>query len=229
MNKNLLVAGGLIGLITCFVSFGLIFVVDTMHPFLEYNFDKTYFDNSTPEATAVSIARLNFGMFYDEMTVTDVYLADKGKYWKVSLDDEEGPYQVTIDAKTLMSKVNNNRWRSQDELKARYIAEIQARKSHPIGKPSKITMEGKEIWKVPVYYYHESDPIITEYVYVDLKNGRSKNELYHHAFCNYTGEKPVWLSLKRVDDIIDKIEKADGYDYSDSKPFKDALRNLYPE
>ncbi len=208
---------------------GSLFVLNILCPFPEYNINKTYFDNSTPEAMAVSIARLNAGMFYDEVTVNDVYLTDDGKYWLLSMDYDEGPYQVTVDAKTLMSKVNNKSWRSQDELKARYIAEIQARKSPGVGKPSKITMEGKEIWKVPVYYYHESDPIITEYVYVDLKNGKSKNELYHHAFSNYTGKKPVWLSLKEVDAIIDKIEKANGYDYSDSRPFKDALRNLYPE
>ncbi len=74
-----------------------------------------------------------------------------------------------------------NIWRSLDELKAQYIAEIQicsGAGSSSVGRPQKITREGKEVWKVPIRvavfkYSYTGNEIYTgknktEYVYVDV-------------------------------------------------------------
>ena len=126
-----------------------------------------------------------------------------------------------------MSKKNDGGWRSLDELKAIYIADIQSyTRNGDLGKPSKITMGGKEVWKVPVHYFHESNPKLA-YVYVDVVTGKSKND-YDYDFFNNASNPDNWFTLKEVDVIIDKKEKAYD-DYPDPTPFKDVLRNLYPE
>ena len=194
----------------------------------------TTFDNSTPQATAISIARLNDGTSgFEGDTVNSAYLTSDGKYWIVKMgaagyDD----WIVTIDAKTLMSKssINSgikqtkNKWRSFDELKAGYIAEIQAYDANGgVDEPIKITMDNKEIWKVPVYYYHEFDPKRTAYIYVDVATGKSKNTLPDF---NSAAGTDGWLTLKQVDYTVNKINSM--HDVPDP-PFKDALRDLYPE
>lgn len=90
-------------------------------------------------------------------------------------------------------------------------------------------MDGKEIWKVPVYYYHEYGPKRTEYVYVDAATGKSKNELYSDVFNEISGTTG-WLTLKEVDDIVNKIGDLRPM-RGDLEPtsFKDALRELYLE
>ncbi|MGB9978659.1 hypothetical protein [Methanobacterium sp.] len=172
------------------------------------------FDNSTPEAAAISIARLNegkngFDEFSEDM-VDSTSLTPDGKYWIVKIGDAGyDNWVVKIDAKTLASTKSRgkdpvNTWRSFDELKAAYIAEIQSTKSNGgVGRPAKVTMDGKEIWKVPVYYYHEYDPKRIEYVYVDIATGKSKNELYSDAFNKISGTNG-WLTLKEVDNILIK-------------------------
>lgn len=184
------------------------------------------FNAKTPQEKAIFVSKLNYGINY-YITVFNASLTPDGKYWIVKM--REAGYDdwvVTVDAKTLMSKEKNGVWKSFDELKAVYIAEIQSTKSNGgIGKPTKVTMEGKEIWKVPVYYYHEYDPKRTEYVYVDVTTGKSKNELYSDVFNEVSGANG-WLTLKEVDDIINKINKMDN---PESTSFKDALRELYPE
>jgi hypothetical protein len=88
-RKKLLVAGGLIGLVIClFSAFMIISLVSKIiDPFPEYNNDNAYspFNNSTPESTAVSIARLNYGVYYGNFNVEDAYLTPDGKYWKVDM------------------------------------------------------------------------------------------------------------------------------------------------
>ncbi len=202
------------------------------------------FDNSTPEVMAVSIAKLNFGVYFNEISVTDVYLTDDGKYWKVDLYAEgKDPYtQVTINAKTLMSKRNDDGegWRSLDELKASYIADIQTNGPESIdsnGKPQKINMGGKEIWKVSTHYMDGDGQECVAYVYVDLATGKSKNTL--PSFNKFAGTdgwltlKHGWLTLKEVDNIINRGNKGD---YPSNYlvdlgpgPFRDALRDSYPE
>lgn len=144
------------------------------------------------------------------------------KYWIVKMDDS---MIVTVDVKTWKSKQKGdlnqpvNTWRSLDELKAQYIADIYSEslsENAEVGKPSRVTMEGKKIWKVPVYYYNDRDQKITEYVYVDLATGKSKNTW--NNFNEFTDTKS-WLTLKEVD-------KQSGLW---PVPFKDALRDLYPE
>ncbi len=178
----------------------------------------------------VSVARLNFGVYYGKFTVKDISLIDDGKYWKVDMTTSglDPNQQVIIDTKTLMSRKNNEfgEWRSLEELKAIYIAEIQA--NYPLGKPQKTIIDDKEIWKVPIdAYSHESGKSIVEYVYVDLKTGKSKNTLKEF---NKASETDDWLTLKEVDEVINKGNYQLNYLKTlNQTPFRDALRDLYLE
>ena len=236
-RKKLLVAGGLgsiIFLVTAFmvISFGFNLISGIIDsPFLKYNDNDDYvsFNNSTPESTAVSIARLNFGVYYGKFFVNNVYLTDDGKYWKVDMttSGKEPHVQVIIDAKTLMSKRNDEfgEWRSLNELKAIYIAEIQA--NHPLGKPQKITMGSKEIWKVPVVLSSNYEDSILGYVYVDVASGKSKNTL--DEFKKVAGTNG-WLTMKEVDDVINTGDYQLNYLTTlKQTPFRDVLRDLYHE
>ncbi|BDZ70056.1 hypothetical protein [Methanobacterium petrolearium] len=235
-RKKLLVAGVLIGgtiicLVSAFmiVSFGLDLIseIKGRTHFDPSSLSTTSFDNSTPEATAVSIARLNGGIAFGVGTVKDVYLTSDGKYWVVKFYDPpapKGPYYwtVTIDAKTLMSKKDDDEWRSLDELKASYIAQIQSM-GNPCRKPQKITMNGKEVWKVPVVTEFENGTDKTfKYIYVDLKTGKSKNTLENF---NRAAGTDGWLTLKEVDAVINKQHQ----NYSEPSQFRDVLRDLYQE
>ena len=237
--KNLRIACGLIGIILI-LALGFLIILpsieDTSTTILSSTANSeelTYFDNSTPKATAISIARLNEGangFKYD--TVNSASLTSDGKYWIVKMSSTGfDDWTVTVDPKTLMSKSSANLknrekdiWVSFDELKAVYIAEIQSTGSNGgIGKPSKVTIAGKEVWKVPVYYFDVGDgQKQVEYVYVNVKTGKSKNELYSDVFNEVAGDN--WLTLKQVDDTINKINKM--YNLPEP-PFRDALRELY--
>jgi hypothetical protein len=150
----------------------------------DFSKDYTTFDNSTPKTTAISIARLYQGVsgFYTSHTFNTSLTPDK-KYWIVKMDDS---MIVTVDAKTLMSKQNGdlnppvNTWQSLDALKAQYIADIQSTGDETVGESHKITLNGKDIWKVPIYTFISSwqggyDDQLVGYVYVDLTTGKSKN------------------------------------------------------
>jgi len=196
------------------------------------------FDNSTPQATAVSIARLNLGQWgFDNAAIKSVH--SEGKYWIVEIYTDvykESFKAVTVDSETWMSKQNDSyepfitydpkdTWRSLDELKALYIAEIQS-STEDVSKPTKITIDGKEIWKVPVYdkdSYELGRSERVEYVYVDVTTGKSKNTWEEF---NKAAKTDGWLTLKQVDDTLNKIqEEMTG---SVGVPFRNALRDLYP-
>ena len=84
-------------------------------------------------------------------------------------------------------------------------------------------MEGKEVWKVPVYIYNYNENGMQEqdeYVYVDVATGKSKNTAYEFNKAAGTND---WLTLTEVDNTINKIG------YSKLLPFRDALRDLYPK
>lgn len=245
-KKNLLIAGGLIGAIVVLSAIGFFIIipaiVDTSTAISNSITDKackliesigvTTFDNSTPEATAVSIARLNLGEWgFNSATIKSVHLTSRGKYWIVEIYNsvyQDGFDVVTVDAKTWASKIEDKEWKSLDELKAVYIAEIQS--DSLLGKPHKITMEDKEIWKVPVSVYSQENDWLgqDEYVYVDVATGKSKNTWGEFNEAAGTGG---WLTLKQVDDTINKMQKEmDALAGVTSEPsFKDALRDLYPE
>lgn len=256
-GKNLLAATALIGVIFLLISgaFMMFFMIipasleifgEVIYEDPAYDSSEEYlsFDNSTPEATAISIARLNYGLsgFYnygaiygDNGTITASLTSD-GKYWIVNMDYSV----VTVDAKTWDSIKNDtvdgpyepeDTWRSLDELKASYIAGIQIDAEEIVGKPQKIDMNGKEIWKIHVYkpiFSNDGTYLKDELagqVYVDLKTGKSKkmyndvfNKYYNDIFNIITGSDD-WLTLKEVD------ERSGWYPH----PFKNALRNLYPE
>ncbi|MEN6553380.1 MAG: hypothetical protein ABFC34_10915, partial [Methanobacterium sp.] len=163
---------------------------------------------------------------FESDIVKSASLTPDKKYWTVTME-EAGDYGgvFTVDPKTLMSKRGDGEWISFDELKASYIAEIQIRTygDGGIEKPYKVTMEGKEVWKVPVYIYNYNENGMQEqyeYVYVDVATGKSKNTAYE--FNKATGTDK-WLTLTEVDNTINKIG------YSKLLPFKDALRDLYSE
>lgn len=199
------------------------------------NSSKEYltFDNSTPELTAISIARLYQGVsgFYTSHTF-NASLTSDGKYRIIKMNDL---MVVTVDAKTLMSKQNGdlnqpeNTWQSLDALKAQYIADIQKTGDETVGESHKITLNGKEIWKVPVYtivsnWQGDYDNKLVGYVYVDVATGKSKklySDIFYDLYCYLFNDDPgtnSWLTLKQVDD-------KNGWWPS---PFKDALRDLYP-
>jgi hypothetical protein len=231
-RKNLLIACGLIGgsavllimgififnIITDPVNVDDLTVIPNSTNLSEEK--NIYFDNSTPESTAISIARLNEGMIgFDGYITTTASLTSDGKYWIVKMHnvyDVGDELVFTVDAKTLMSKKNGwlglpmNSWKSLDELKARYIAEIQSDQGIDIGTPSKVTLDGKTVWKVP-FYNSDSWYQPYGYVYVDLTTGKSK-------FAYSAGGSEEWRTLKELDDSI----------YSGTQ-FRNALRNLYPE
>jgi hypothetical protein len=120
---------------------------------------------------------------------------------------------------------------SFDKLKAVYIAEIQSNGSNGgIGKPSKVTIAGKEVWKVPVYYFDVGyGQKQVEYIYVNVKTGKNKNELYNDVFNEVSGTNS-WLTLKEVDNIVNKIgDLKPVMGNLEPIPFRDALRDLYPE
>jgi hypothetical protein len=231
-RKNLLTAGGLIGAIIVLVISSFIFPIasnNNINSTVNSNSTtkNSIFDNSTPEATATSIARLNEGTggfdIGDDM-ITNAYLTSDGRYWIVKMhQDGYDDWIVTVDAKTLMSKKNGgyekpiNTWRSLDELKALYIAEIQTGDAGvDFGRPHNVTLEGKTVWKVPVYTFLSKGWELSNYIYVDLATGKSE-------FVDLTGKTEGWKTLKQIDDTINKK-----YD-TGPEPFRNALRDLYPE
>ena len=161
-RKNLLIVGiltGIIIVILCISPFYIINSDNTDNSITVH--ENTIFNSKTPEEKAIFIAKLNDGLFgFESDTVKSAYLTPDKKYWIVNMEDA-GDYGgiFTVDPKTLMSKQNNGEWRSFDELKAIYIAEIQIRTYGDGGvkKPYKVTIEGKEVWKVPVYIYNYNE------------------------------------------------------------------------
>lgn len=238
-RKNLLIAGSLIVVFIVLLSDGISMaissfnIVDLESSMVASNIDEvptneegvTYFNNSTPEARAVSTAQLMYGVNGFLGYPDKVYLTSDGKYWMVHV---MGSY-VTVDAKTGMAKEGNGEWKSLDELKASYIAELQRYgEESATGKPQKIIMGGKEIWKVPIYEYiydfngiedigHLKDEP-TDYIYVDLETGRSKRDgTFEDTIYNLFTGTNGWLTLKQIDSI-------------DSGPYhRNALRDLYYE
>ncbi|HML06062.1 MAG TPA: hypothetical protein VK426_09835 [Methanobacterium sp.] len=240
-RKKLLIAGGLIvtllvllgiGISITISSFNIVslessLMASTMDGDQSVPGELTYFNDSTPGATAISTAQLTQGVngFYGYPD--RVYLTSDGKYWMVHV---LGSY-VTVDTKTGVAKDENGEWKSLDELKANYIADVQiSGEDETLGKSQKIIVNGKEIWKVPVHeWIYEFNGIEyighikeepTDYIYVDLETGKSKRDgsfedLVYNLFTGTGG----WLTLKQIDSI------ANCWPY----PFRDALRNLYPE
>lgn len=225
-RKYLVIAGSLIGIIVL-ISVGMFIFLnltstDSSTATTQVN---GVFNSKSPEEKAVFIARLNDGSFgFESGTVDNAYLTSDGKYWIVTLT-QMGDYGgiVTVDAKTWMSKKEDGEWRSFDELKAQYIADIQKdRTNGVVDPPIKVTMDSKEIWKVPVYKfnYEHNEWEEAEYVYVDAATGKSKNTWDEF---NRVAGTDGWLTLKQVDDTINKIG------YPGALPFRDALRDLYSE
>ena len=182
------------------------------------------FDNSTPPATAISIARLNEGTtgFDENITkVSNAHLTSDEKYWIVNVHEGIDNWIVTIDANTGMSAKNGGdgpveTWRSLDELKALYIAELGDDYGY-YGRPQNITLDGKNVWEIPVYdedYWGKIDG----YIYVDLRTGKS---IYLEASTGRTGS---WDTLKDMDN---RINEDSGL--KSGKQYRDALRDLYPE
>lgn len=225
MGDNKLIALGLIGIVLVFLIGAFIIVPAIMgadNNLYTNSSESSAFNNSTPEALAISIARLNEGSNgFEYDTVFSAFSTPGGDYCFVVVNDG----LVIVDTNTLMSKENFGSWRSLDELKAIYIADIQAYKANVgLGEPSKVIMEGKEIWKVPVHYIHENNPEQVEYIYVDVATGKSRND-YDYDFDNNASKPEDWFTLKEVDDIINKVSGL----YGPQETFKNVLRDLYPE
>lgn len=212
-RKNLWISGGLIGFII--VIIGVFLIIPAANNSTTNSSESSVFNNSTPKAMAMSIARLNYGQWgFDQGSIKSVHLTSDRKQWVVEIynnvyqDDFE---VITVDVKTWKSKKGNGKWKSLDKLKAMYIAEIQGHTTDDgtLGEPYKIIIGGKEIWKV------QTSP--DEYVYVDLTTGKSKNTW---KWFNKVAGTDGWLTLKEVDNTISKIGMGTG---------RNALRNLYQE
>lgn len=168
-----------------------------------------FFNAKSPEEKAVFIARLNDGEFgFESDTIDNVSLTSGGKYWIVDMG-WAGDYGgvVTVDAKTWMSKKGDGKWKSLDELKASYIADIQTVGDEVVRESSEVNADGKEIWKVSLdkFNYEHNEWEQSGYVYVDVETGKSKK-------VDLAGSTKGWKTLKEVDDM-------GGY--------RDALRDLY--
>lgn len=246
-RKNLIIGGVLAGIIIFLLGIWLFISINSVNTDNSITLqENAVFNAKTPEEKAVFVARLNegaLGFAHIEgtnkyvITVTNVSLTPDGKYWVVNLhehmnekDDSDGyiKWIVTIDAKTLMSKSDDgygefSTWRSLDELAASYIAQIQTVGANGGSEIHKITMNGREVWKITNYYYHEQDPRQVQDIYVDVATGKSKNTWDCFKDVSGTGD---WLSLKEVDNVLNEIN----YTGSDTeRPFKDALRDFYSE
>lgn len=234
-RKKLLIAGSLTGIIIVLLSIGLLIspnsvpiknLTSTNSTDGSFTENGLIFDNSTPESTAISIARLNegaAGFGEGNGIITNASLTQDRQYWIVNMhEDGYNEWIVTIDTKTLMSKKNGgikkfvNTWRSLDELKANFIAEIQSGSGIDFDRPYKITLDKKTVWKVPVYNIISDKRELYGYIYVDLTTGKSKN-------VDLRGKTEGWKTLKEIDDSINEM-----YDVG-PRLFKDALRGLYSQ
>ncbi len=237
-RKKILIASGLTVAVIVFIS-SIVFISLFLSDFNIVDFDSslmaseeysdpgtdeflTYFNNSTPKALAISTAQLTHGVAGFYGYPDKVYLTTDGKYWMVHVLDSWD----MVDAKTGMVKDQNGEWISLDEAKASYIADIQHYDEEQMGKPQKININGKEIWKVPInetIYIWDPDIVWNRqigYVYVDLETGKSKRDgNLEDMFYNLLTKTDGWLTLKQIDSL------APWWPY----PFKDALRTIYPE
>ncbi|WP_424353965.1 hypothetical protein [Methanobacterium sp. MBAC-LM] len=256
-RRNLLIAGSLVCGIIILVVIGVFIIIpaigDTSTAVSNSIIDKTgklinesagisTFDNSTSKSTAISVARLNQGMYgFDgsfSNKIINASLTSDGKYWIVEYTSAypNESSVVTINAKTWASKMDNGEWKSLDELKASYMAEIQSvytviiqsRGTAYLERPYKVTTEGKKVWKVPVMYTNDEDQEFLSYVYVDVATGKSKNTW--DEFNKFAGTDG-WLTLKQVDNTINKIQKETDASFGipTLTSFRDALRDLYSE
>ncbi|MDD3985113.1 MAG: hypothetical protein PHY59_04315 [Methanobacterium sp.] len=144
--------------------------------------------------------------------VKSAYLTSDKKFWKVKVKEDDGTkiWTVTVNAATGASKKKHSAWRSFNELKALYVAELYTGDTgmEVHGKPKLITVKGQKLWKIKCYdkaLPHK----ITRTVYFDDKTGKSKD--------NYTNK---WFTLKQLDDAISQMYGI---------KFRDALRDFYPD
>lgn len=160
---------------------------------------------------AVLIAKLNewaYG-FCEGIVIKNVSLTSDKNFWIGKLGDSESSWSVTVNTVTGASKKKQGKWKSFNELKAEYVAELHAGDANPkFGTPIIVTLNGKKIWKILVYEDFSSKKVFRFYVYFDDSNGKSKRD----------GHK--WMTLKELDD---EISHKSGF------KFKDALLDLYPQ
>lgn len=95
------------------------------------------------------IAQLNDGVNgYAFFHVDNVYLTSNKKYWIVKMHEGKYHLKVTVNAKDGTSKKNNGKWKSFNELKARYIAEYYGGDGGFLaGTPKIIMLKGKKFGK----------------------------------------------------------------------------------
>lgn len=167
--------------------------------------------NSVNLEKAIFIAKLNersYGFCEGCVQVDSIALTSNKKYWIVRLHDtNKVNWKVSVNVRDGSSKKNNNRWKSFNELKAYYVAELNSGEhGFRLGKPYMITLDGKKVWKISVYNISGK---LYQNVYFNVVNGKSKIN------------NNKWKTLKEIDAEISKKTYP--------VKFRDALRDFYPD
>lgn len=169
----------------------------------------TAVNNNVNLKKAIFIAKLNersYGFCEGSIHIDNAFLNSNKKYWIVKLHDNKNiKWTVTVNVRDSSSKKNNGKWKSFDKLKAYYVAELNSGEhGFKLGNPVVITLEGKKVWKIPVY---TTSGKLYQNVYFNVVNGKSKIN------------NGKWKTLKELDTEISKKTYP--------VKFRDALRDFY--
>lgn len=212
MNKKYLIFG-LLGIIILYLI--------SVAPVYNLSADKIREPNSALKNTthnpaidqAVFITKLNEGMIAfcgdDRVIVDNVIMDPNGRFCilKVHSFNNEA-WGMVINIETNASKKNNEPWKSFEELKAQYAAELNSGNGIMVGKPTVVILDGKKLWKIPLYEYPSIGGAFWCDVYFDPVTGKSKRG------------NDTWKTLKEIDDEVKEM-----YGISVRNP----LRDFYPE
>ena len=160
------------------------------------------------------------GFVFDEIKKVTL---NKGSrpFWEVQVSDKvtNETWTVFVDAKNAESRKSvetcdiegAKSWRSFDELKATYVAQLYYDTGELLFKRAE--MKGSDIWMVPVVEEFNNE-IYNYQVYFNAKTG--------YSYVADEEGNSSWVSLKGLDD---KINSENNY----KTPFRNVLRDLYPD
>ncbi|MCZ3365898.1 MULTISPECIES: hypothetical protein [Methanobacterium] len=188
---------------------------------------------------AISIAKLyddNFDceFYYYEKMDFNAKLSPDNKYWIIKVTGEKNRpiYSVTVNAKNCASKKTDAKssWIPLNELKAQYAASIitayaDLGSCYNNSKPVKVSLNGKNVWKVEARKYNFDGGDSVYCIYFNDQNGQIMTTWNDF---NKNAGKTGFLTLNEVDNTINKMLNTALPEYKPPK-FKDILKDFYPE